>query len=64
MHSARSIVGLLALSCLFAGCDGGGGDNTTAPANESKAASEAALQKFRPGPSGKVGTPTSPATTK
>ena len=62
MQSARSIVGVLAVSCVLVGCDGGGGENTTAPPNESKAANEAALQKFRPGPSGKVGTPASPAT--
>jgi hypothetical protein len=61
MQSARSIVGLLAVSCLLAGCDSGGGD-TTAPPNESKTANEAALQKFRPGPNKKGGAPASPAT--
>ena len=62
MQSARILVGLFVVSCLLAGCDGGGGENTTAPASESKAAAEQAIQKARPGPMGKGGAPASPST--
>jgi hypothetical protein len=62
MQSVRIIVGLLAVSWLLAGCDGGGGDTTTASPDETKKSVESALQKFRPGPTGKVGAPASPLT--
>jgi hypothetical protein len=63
MQSARIIVGLFAISCLLAGCDGGSDGTTTAPPGETKANVEAALQKARrPGPTGKGGAPASPST--
>lgn len=57
MHNVRILVGLLAVSCVLAGCEGGGDGNTTAPASESKAAAEQAIAKARPGPMGKGGAP-------
>jgi hypothetical protein len=61
MQSARILAGMFVVSCLLTGCEGGG-DNTTAPPSESKAAAEAAIQKARPGPMGKGGAPASPST--
>ena len=64
MQSVRMIVGLLAVSCLLAGCESGGGDGATASPTETKTAVESALQKARPGPTGKGGAPASPGTKK
>jgi hypothetical protein len=64
MQSARIVVGLLAVSCVLAGCDDGGGGTTTAPPSETKANVEAALQKARPGPTGKGGAPAASPSTK
>jgi hypothetical protein len=62
MQRVRIVVGVLAVSFLLAGCDGGDSGTTTAPPDEAKAAASAALQKARPGPTGKGGAPaTSPA---
>ncbi len=61
MQSARIIVGLLAVSCLLAGCEGGSG-TTTAPPDETKASIQAALEKARPGPAVKGKVPASART--
>jgi len=62
MQSARIMVGLFVVSCLLAGCDGGSGENQTAPPAEAKAAADAARLKARPGPTGKPLIPASPST--
>jgi len=64
MQRVRIVVGVLAVSFLLAGCDSGDSGTTTAPPSETKASVEAALQKARPGPTGKGGAPASPTTKK